>query len=552
MIEEQTPFNDYAPNGSTTVFPYTFRLFKETDLLVELDGVEVADGFTVAGVGSENGGSITFTAAPVGTQLVLKLAPTFDRSVDYQEVGDLLSGTLNGDLDRVVQLIQYLRQELGTAIKLPFETDDNQQITETATERALKLLGFDGSGSLALLSQANLSTATVTALAAQLLADATESAMRSRLKTADAAQVQEGVRFSSAGSAPAYTLTPTPAIAAYATGQRFTVDFHASGTAGSNTINISGRGAKSLKQYDGEGNKRNGITKANQIAVIEYDGTDFVILNPLRLEPVSAVRQTVQAGPLATGLPNFLPATSGTLSIASQNISASDPLIVSAAQGHGYGSDRIGMAEANLTWNGLSASTTNYLYVDVSSSGALTAGSTVVAPVYQRSGAISTAAGACTFDIAAKKMYAGNGSTAPLVWRVFVGEAVTSASAVTSVVMYAYNGEYDSGQLTMTNATTTTVNHNIGAPTKVESLAMVFAKVTPLNGYSIGDEYVAQSVDTNVAATTGGAVRLVANNRQAGIVSGATLPHYLRAADGALSAQTAADWRWRLRLSRDF
>ena len=47
------------------------------------------------------------------------------------------------------------------------------------------------------------------------------------------------------------------------------------------------------------------------------------------------------------------------------------------------------------------------------------------------------------------------------VQRVFIGEASANSTDVTSVVNYALNGKYDSGDMT-TTATSTTVNHNVG------------------------------------------------------------------------------------------
>ncbi|MGV0960103.1 MAG: hypothetical protein ACOYB1_09730 [Limnohabitans sp.] len=108
-----------------------------------------------------------------------------------------------------------------------------------------------------------------------------ERVLQPDLGLIDALQVQSYTAFTSAGTAPAYTLTPMPAIAAYVAGQRFRVKFHAAGTIGSNTINISGLGVKSIKQYDSTGVKVSGVIAINQLTDLEYDGTDVVILDPL-------------------------------------------------------------------------------------------------------------------------------------------------------------------------------------------------------------------------------------------------------------------------------
>lgn len=91
--------------------------------------------------------------------------------------------------------------------------------------------------------------------------------------------------FTTAGTAPAFTLTPSPAIDAYAPNQRFSVKFNAAAPT-SGTLNVSGKGAKNLKQYDSTGAKIATVIAANQVTDVVYDGTDFVVLDPI---PSSAV-----------------------------------------------------------------------------------------------------------------------------------------------------------------------------------------------------------------------------------------------------------------------
>lgn len=91
---------------------------------------------------------------------------------------------------------------------------------------------------------------------------------------------QSATAFTSGGAAPNFTLSPAPALAAYAANQRYRVKFHAAG-AGNDTLNVSQLGAKLLKQYDDSGAKVAAVIKANQLADVEFDGVDFVILDPL-------------------------------------------------------------------------------------------------------------------------------------------------------------------------------------------------------------------------------------------------------------------------------
>lgn len=94
-------------------------------------------------------------------------------------------------------------------------------------------------------------------------------------------QSQTFSAFTTAGVAPNFTLAPSPAITGYGAGQRFRVKFHADGTFGSDVLNVSALGNKSVKQYAPTGVKVPATIKNGQLADIEYDGVDLVILDPL-------------------------------------------------------------------------------------------------------------------------------------------------------------------------------------------------------------------------------------------------------------------------------
>jgi hypothetical protein len=101
-------------------------------------------------------------------------------------------------------------------------------------------------------------------------------------------QSQKSTYFTTGGTSTAYTLTPIPAIASLVAGQRFNVNFNA--TAGvTPTLAISGLTAKSLKIYDGLGVKQSASATSiisAMISDVEYDGTDYVVLNKLTTTPI--------------------------------------------------------------------------------------------------------------------------------------------------------------------------------------------------------------------------------------------------------------------------
>ena len=81
------------------------------------------------------------------------------------------------------------------------------------------------------------------------------------------------------GTANAITLTPSPAITAYAAGQRFTFIAGSSNT-GATTVNISGLGAKDIKRPDATlAALVTGDIVSGALIDIEYDGTRFQLLS---------------------------------------------------------------------------------------------------------------------------------------------------------------------------------------------------------------------------------------------------------------------------------
>ncbi|HDT5902861.1 TPA: hypothetical protein QHC16_002427 [Klebsiella michiganensis] len=119
-VPNQTPYNIYTANGLTTVFAYEFYLISASDIQVTINGNEVTSGYTVSGVGSTNGGEVTFLTAPANGATVIfeRVTPTY-RLTDYQDNGDLLADTVNKDFDRLWMAIQRAFIYLGVALSRP-------------------------------------------------------------------------------------------------------------------------------------------------------------------------------------------------------------------------------------------------------------------------------------------------------------------------------------------------------------------------------------------------------------------------------------------------
>lgn len=82
----------------------------------------------------------------------------------------------------------------------------------------------------------------------------------------------------SGGTANAQTLTPSPAIAAYAAGQTFTFIAGATNT-GAATMAISGLSAKALTKQGATALAASDVLSAGVYTVV-YDGTQLQVINP--------------------------------------------------------------------------------------------------------------------------------------------------------------------------------------------------------------------------------------------------------------------------------
>lgn len=97
------------------------------------------------------------------------------------------------------------------------------------------------------------------------------------------------------GTAPNYLAVSNYVLKAYTTRQRLNISFHQNGTTGSNTINVAGLGAKNLKQLNSIGVKIPADIYAGMNTDIVYDGTDYLVLNPI-IPSVQTGSLTAHAG----------------------------------------------------------------------------------------------------------------------------------------------------------------------------------------------------------------------------------------------------------------
>lgn len=103
---------------------------------------------------------------------------------------------------------------------------------------------------------------------------------QARTDYAAAGQVADGALMwggTAGGTATALTISLTPAITAYAAGQRFAFIAASNATTAATTLNVNGVGAKTIKKnYNDDLNSKDFI--ASQVVQVFYDGTNFQLI----------------------------------------------------------------------------------------------------------------------------------------------------------------------------------------------------------------------------------------------------------------------------------
>ena len=113
---------DHVGNGTTTVFPYDFLVYRSTDLKVLFDGVEQTLGFTITGLGNNSGGDVTFDTAPdtdVAVTLIREVPNT--QEVDYTAFDPFPAETHERALDLGVMGTQQLAEQENRTLIIPVE-----------------------------------------------------------------------------------------------------------------------------------------------------------------------------------------------------------------------------------------------------------------------------------------------------------------------------------------------------------------------------------------------------------------------------------------------
>ncbi len=183
-----------AGDGVVTSFNYNFRIDDEDDLVVihtDAAGVEatltIAADYTVAGVGAEAGGTITYpvsgTPLPATETLTLKRVLSLTQLTNLRNQGGYFPEVQETALDRLLMQIQQLDEAHGRAITLSPTTDTGAfSPVLPGTLTANFVLAVNSSGTGLALIKATPSGVVISVFAATFLDDTTAAAARTTLE----------------------------------------------------------------------------------------------------------------------------------------------------------------------------------------------------------------------------------------------------------------------------------------------------------------------------------------------------------------------------------
>jgi len=162
-VSSTTVKQSYSGNGSTSAFTYSFLINSTAELKVIIR-TNSTGAETVKSIGthynvsdSAGSGTVTFTSGNIpasGETVVLIRDTNLTQATDYVENDPFPAESHESALDKLTLQTQELQEELDRSIKLSrTNTMTSTEFTVGATDRADKILAFDGSGEISVTQE---------------------------------------------------------------------------------------------------------------------------------------------------------------------------------------------------------------------------------------------------------------------------------------------------------------------------------------------------------------------------------------------------------------
>ncbi len=222
----------YTGDASTTIFPYDFRIFANTDLVVTrvviATGVKTVQTITtqymVSGAGNATGGNVTMLSAPPATdELVIERSVPYTPGVDLVDNEVEPAETSEDALDKLTMLAQQNLDLIDRSVRLDINQDPDVVSPVLPAPEADKIIGWndDGTALVNLTFDEAASGDAVAAAAAAAVSEANaanseSAAATSATSASNSATTAQSAAVSASASAASATTSAAEAAASAA------------------------------------------------------------------------------------------------------------------------------------------------------------------------------------------------------------------------------------------------------------------------------------------------------------------------------------------------
>ncbi|GAB3123800.1 hypothetical protein [Novispirillum itersonii] len=285
----------YSTNGGTTVWPFSFPLDRDSDLIMVLTGPGGAEETIAPGryrvdrsSSGSPGGTVSFPLS--GPALPMGHSVTLLRRVPVTQTTDLVTGAafyaedLERALDRQTMIDQQQQEEIGRALKIPVSDLPNGVTLPPMNTRANRVLAFDGAGGVTVSSFTlkQIESGATTELSAQDAQHAAVEADAARdvvlINKADFDPKYADFSGKYADFAPKYSLF-TPAYADFAAKYADFVPKHTIAQAQWPTVQMAGKWAEEAEDVEVLPGQYSAKHWARKSAAVVLGGTTVISSN---------------------------------------------------------------------------------------------------------------------------------------------------------------------------------------------------------------------------------------------------------------------------------
>lgn len=189
----------YAGDGGTTSFPFPYKFFDDTEILVysitATATTLLAAGYSISKTGSApyDNCNVVMAAAPAsGTTLYIERIVDIAQNTDLPTGGTFRESTIENALDRLTMIAQQLDMDIGRGIKIPVALASSTADLDFPPPLADNYIGWNAAGdALENKTLAGLGTVAVTSFTSGFLSGVTDQlGMRVYSGTSTAAEIK--------------------------------------------------------------------------------------------------------------------------------------------------------------------------------------------------------------------------------------------------------------------------------------------------------------------------------------------------------------------------